>query len=102
MQSVKVRRTGISEEDAAEVLRAGLGGDYHVEADGEGLLIRKGLSRARVSLRSEDGGTVFDVNGAGASVLPLLNVVTKLLNDQGIAKKTATAIGEAVAFRDDG
>jgi hypothetical protein len=101
MHSVKVRRTGISPGEAAKVLRDGLGGDYKVQADGDSLLVRKGLARARVSLRAADGGTVFDVSGAGASVLPLFSVVTRLLNDQGIAKRAAVAIGEAAAFRDD-
>jgi hypothetical protein len=55
-----------------------------------------------VNLRAEDGGTVFDVSGTGASVLPLFSLVTKMLNDQGIAKRTAAVIGEAAAFRDDG
>lgn len=102
MQSVKVRRTGISAEDVVEVLRGQLGDGYEVTTDEDGLLIRKGLSRARVSLRAEDGGTVFDVSGAGASVLPLFKVVTKMLNDQGIAKKAAAAIDGAEALRDDG
>lgn len=103
MQSVKVRRLGISTDDAADVLRQQLGGGYEVQVDSDGrLLVRKGLARARVSLRSDEGGTVFDITGAGATVLPLFNVAARLVNDQGIAKKTATAIGEAVAFRDDG
>jgi hypothetical protein len=29
-------------------------------------------------------------------------MVTKMLNDRGIAKRTAAVIGEAAAFRDDG
>jgi hypothetical protein len=102
LQNVKVRRTGISADDAAQVLRDGLGDGYEIRADGEGLLVRKGAARARVNLRAEDGGTVFDVSGTGASVLPLFSLVTKMLNDQGIAKRTAAVIGEAAAFRDDG
>ncbi|HEX6454374.1 MAG TPA: hypothetical protein VF060_33555 [Trebonia sp.] len=101
MQNVKVRRTGISADDAAQVLRDGLGDGYEIQADGEGLLVHKGLTRAKVNLRAEEGGTVFDVNGAGASVLPLFSIVTKMLNDRGIAKRTAAVIGEAAAFRDD-
>jgi hypothetical protein len=103
MQSVKVRRSPISAEQAAEVIRDQLGGGYQVEADGETVLhIRKGLGRAKVSLRGEPGGTVFDVQGEGSwAVLPLFNVYTKMLNDRGIAKRTASAIGEAEAFRGD-
>lgn len=103
MQSVKVRRSGISPEQAAEVLRHGLGDGYEVRADGEGaLLVRKGSERAKVSLREEPGGTVFEVSGDGLTLFPLLRVTTKMVNDRGIAKKTATVIGQAEVFRDDG
>lgn len=103
MQSVKVRRSPISAEQAAEVIRDRLGGSYQVEADGDTLHIRKGLGRAKVSLRDEPGGTVFDVQGEGTlAILPLFNIYTKMLNERGIAKRTAAAIGEAEAFRDHG
>jgi hypothetical protein len=103
MQTVKVRRSGISADQAAEVVRYGLGSGYEVQADGSAmLLVRKGLARAKVSLRHEPGGTVFDVSGEGISVLPLLSFTTKMLNERGIARRTATTIGEAEAFRDDG
>ena len=104
MQSVKVRRSPISAEQAAEVLQHRLGSGYQIEADGETMLrVRKGLARAKVSLRGEPGGTVFDVQGEGSwAVLPLFNIYTRKLNDRGIAKRTASAIGEAEAFRDDG
>jgi hypothetical protein len=35
-------------------------------------------------------------------VLPLFNLYTKMINGRGIAKRTASAIAEAEAFRDDG
>lgn len=103
MQSVKVRRSQISAQQAAEVIRDGLGGGYQVEADGDGLLrVRKGLARAKVSLRGEPGGTVFDVQGEGsAAILPIFNIYTRMINDRTIAKRTAAAISEAEAFRDD-
>ncbi|MGD0602275.1 MAG: hypothetical protein ABSA53_01575 [Streptosporangiaceae bacterium] len=103
MQSVKVRRSPISAEQAAEVIRHRLGGDYQVEADGETVLrVRKGLARAKVSLRGEPGGTVFDVQGEGSwAVLPVFNIYTRMLNERGIARRTATALSEAEAFRDD-
>ena len=103
MQSVKVRRKGISGEQAAEAIKSGLGGGYQVQADGDGTVqVRKGLARAKVSLRGEPGGTVFDVSGEGISVLPLLSVTTRMINDRGIARRTAAAIGQAEAFRDNG
>jgi hypothetical protein len=104
MQSVKVRRSQISAEQAAEVIRSQLGGAYQVEPDGATMLhVRKGLAKARVSLRDEPGGTVFDVQGEGSwGVLPVFNLYTKMINERGIARRTASALGEAEAFRDDG
>lgn len=103
MQRVKVRRGGVSADGVADVLRSELGGGYEIKAEGESLVVvRKGTSRAKVSLNAEPGGTVFEVSGEGISALPLFKVVTKLINENGIAKKTAAVIGEAAAFRDDG
>jgi hypothetical protein len=103
MQSVRVRRTGISADRAAEVIGLGMGGEYQVRAEGEAtLVVSKGLERARVVLREEPGGTVFEVSGDGVSVLPLFSVTTKMLNERGIARRTAAAIGKAEAFRDGG
>jgi len=104
MQSVKVRRSQVSAEQAAEVIRTQLGGAYQVEPDGSAMLhVRKGLAKAKVSLRAEPGGTVFDVQGEGSwGVLPIFNLYTKMINERGIARRTASALGEAEAFRDDG
>ena len=104
MQRVKVRRSDISAEQAAEAIRYGLGSGYHVQAEGDSMLrIRKGLARAKVSLHGEPGGTVFDVRGEGVwLVIPFSLLATKMLNERGIARRTATAIGRAEAFRDDG
>ncbi len=105
MQTVKVRRTGIgiSADRAAEVIGLGLGGEYRVRAEGEAtLVVSKGLERAKVVLREEPGGTVFEVSGDGVSVLPLFSATTKMLSERCIARRTATAIGQAEAFRDDG
>jgi len=41
------------------------------------------------------------VSGEGTSFFPLFALVTKSLSGSGLAKKTATAIGGAEAFRDD-
>jgi hypothetical protein len=102
MQSVKVRRSDITADVAADVLQRELGADYEVSADLAGtLLVRKGFARAKVTLRAEPGGTVFEVNGAGVSFFPLISFTSKALNDKGIARQTASAIGEAEAFRDD-
>lgn len=103
MQSVKVRRGGISAGHAADVIARELGGGYQVEADGDSTLrIRKGMARARVSLRAEPGGTVFEVSGEGASPFPLFALTAKAMNSRGIARRTVAVIGAAQAFRDDG
>ena len=104
MQSVKVRRSQVSAEQAAAVIRDQLGGAYQVEPDGSAILhVRKGLAKAKVSVRDEPGGTVFDVQGEGSwGVLPVFNLYTKIINERGIARRTASALGEAEAFRDDG
>jgi hypothetical protein len=102
MQSVKVHKSGVSTDEAAEVLRGALGTEYQVEEQGDGtLIVSKGLAKAVVTVRPEHGGTVFDIAGKGSSLLPLFNVVTKTLSDRGIAARAAAAIGDAEAFRDD-
>jgi hypothetical protein len=102
MQSVKVRRGGISAGEAADVLRSELGGGYDVQPGDDGTVrVRKGMSRVKVAVKAEPGGTVFDVSGEGTSFFPLFSLVTKALSGSGLAKKTAAAIGGAEAFRDD-
>jgi hypothetical protein len=103
MQSVKVRRDGISPSEAAGVLRSELGSDYDVQSSDDGVVhIRKGFARVKMVVRSEAGGTVFDLSGEGTSWLPVFNLITKSLSGNPLAKKTAAAIGAAEAFRDNG
>jgi hypothetical protein len=98
MHSVKVRKSGISAEDAADVIKRGLGEGYQVQPSGGAeILVRKGtFGRARVRLREEPGGTVFEVTGQG------FLITMKLANDRGIAKRTAEVISQAADYRDDG
>ena len=100
MQTVQVQRSGISADQAAEVLRRGLGSEYQVEADGDSQLrISKGLARAKVSLRAGPDGTDFDVSGeAGVSVMPLAGFISKMMNERGLARRTAAVIGQAEAW----
>jgi len=69
MQSVKVRKSGISAENAAQVIQRGLGDDYQVQPDGGAeILVRKGtFGRAKVRLHDEPGGTLSEVRGPGFS-----------------------------------
>jgi hypothetical protein len=100
MQTVKVQRSGISADQVAGVLRRGLGDGYQVQADGDSQLsVSKGLARAKVSLRGEPDGTVFDVSGeAGVSVMPLAGLISKMMNERGLARRTAAVIGQAGAW----
>jgi hypothetical protein len=97
MQSVKVRKSGISAENAAQVIQRGLGESYQVQPDGGAeVLVRKGtFGRARVRLRDEAGGTLFEVRGQG------FLITMKIANDRGIARRTADVIGQAPEYRDD-
>lgn len=96
MASVKVRKTGISAEQAADVLRRGLGDGYKIEPEGGAeVRVRKGIGSAKVSIREEAGGTVFEVRGQGFTPLMIL------ISNAGIAKRTAAAIDTAAEFHDD-
>lgn len=100
MHSVKVRRTGISADQAAEVIRRGLGDGYRIQPAGDEVLLRKGpLVRAKAVLRQEDGGTVFDVQGEGIwLVVPLSWAITRQINERGIASRMAEVISQAQDF----
>lgn len=95
MASVKVRKTGISTEQTADVLRGALGESYRVELDGAAIRVRKGIGRATVNFHEEAGGTVFEVQGRGFT--PLMILISNL----GITKRTAAAIDTAAEFHDD-
>jgi hypothetical protein len=97
MKSVKVRKSGISAEQAADVIRRGLGAGYQVQPEGGAeVLVRKGtFGRAKVRLREEPGGTVFEVTGQGYLI------TMKIANDRGIARRTAEVIGQAAEYRVD-
>jgi hypothetical protein len=103
MPQVKVRRRGISAEDAAAAIRATLP-DEKLEITQHGdreLDLRKSLFvQAKVSIGDEAGGTVFDVRGSGP-VIPLLFVTTRVVNSRGIARRVADALGGHEGFRDD-
>jgi len=104
MPQVKVRRRGISAEEAATVIRAGLPGqNLQITQRGERELeISKNFFvHATVGISEEPGGTVFDVRGGGP-VVPLLFVATRIANNRGIARRVAEVLGAHDGFRDDG
>jgi hypothetical protein len=103
MPQVKVRRRGISAEDAAAVIRGSMPGEklQTIQHGDRELEVQKSFFvRANVSISEEPGGTVFTVRGGGP-VIPLLFVGTRLVNSRGIAQRVANALGEHAGFRDD-
>ncbi len=102
MPQVKVRRRGISAEDAAAVIRGRLGQELQITQNGDKELeLKKSyFVRAKVTITEEPGGTVFNVRGQGLPV-PLLMFTTMFVNNRGIARQAADAIGEHDGFRDD-
>jgi hypothetical protein len=103
MAQVKVRRRGISAEDAAAVIRAGLPGeqlDISQRGDQELQITKNFFAHATVNITEEPGGTVFNVRGGGP-VIPLLFVATRVVNSRGIARRVADVLGSHEGFRDD-
>jgi hypothetical protein len=102
MPQVKVRRSGISAEDVAAVIRGSWPGE-NLETGSHGdreLEVKKNFFvRANVSISEEPGGTVLRVRGGGP-VIPLLFWTTRLVNSRGIARRVANALGEHDGFRD--
>lgn len=103
MPQVKVRRRGISAEDAAAVIRDGLAGEnleITERGDRELDISKSFFVHATVSIGEEPGGTVFNVRGGGP-VVPLLFVATRVANGRGIARRVAEVLGSYDGFRDD-
>jgi hypothetical protein len=103
MPEVKVRRTGVERADVESVLKDALGDGYQITQTGDNSLdVRKNFFvRARVNMRAEPGGTVFNVRGSGTPI-PLLIFTMMWVNNQGIAKRIAAALGSREEFRDNG
>jgi hypothetical protein len=103
MPQVKVRRRGISAEDAARVIRDGLPGEkleITQRGDRELEISKSFFVHASVSISEEPGGTVFDVRGGGP-VVPVLFVATRVANSRGIARRVADVLGAHDGYRDD-
>ncbi len=103
MPQVKVRRQGITADEAAVVIRTSLPREHlqiTERGDRELELKKNFLVRANVSISREPGGTVFTVHGGGP-VVPLLFVATRFLNGRGIARRVSAVLGEHGGFRGD-
>jgi hypothetical protein len=80
-------------EDTAKVLKDKLGTHYEVTTRGSGpqeaLKVKQSAaSTATVRLSREGNATTFHVHGGGL-------VISRMINEFGIAKKVASVIGEA-------
>ena len=83
----------VSPHDAAEALRGQLGSQYEIATHGNGdqemLTVRQSATAtATVRLGQDGSATTFHIHGGGL-------IVSRLVNELGIAKKVATAIKEA-------
>jgi hypothetical protein len=83
----------VSPHDAAEALRGQLGSQYEIATHGTGdqeMLTVKQSATATATVRlGQDGtATTFHIHGGGL-------IVSRLVNEFGIAKKVAAAIKEA-------
>jgi len=103
MPEVKVRRKGISADEAEAAIRAGLGPSAKITRSGDHRLdvTQSFLVRARVEMAEEPGGTVFTVHGVGVP-FPLVFIVTRLSNEKGIAVKVADALGASEGLHENG
>jgi hypothetical protein len=102
MPQVKVRRRGISAEDAAAVIQGSMPGEniqITQHGDRELEVQKSFFVQAKVSISDEPGGTVFTVHGGGP-VVPLLFLATRIVNSRGIAQRVANALGEHAGFHD--
>jgi hypothetical protein len=102
MPQVKVRRRNVSAEQAAAVIRSRFGDKIEITpvGDRELSLQQSFFTRAKVSISDEPGGTMFSVRGGGPP-FPLLILTTMLVNNQGIAKRVAAALGENEELQKD-
>jgi hypothetical protein len=92
MPTVTIERS-VTLRDTAEALRQKLGDRYEVTAREQGkqeaLKVKQSAtSVANVRLDQSSGTTTFRVHGGGL-------VISRLINEFGIAKKVATALEEA-------
>jgi hypothetical protein len=103
MPQVKVRRRNVSAEEAAAVIRSRFGDKMEITPVGDRELnLQQGFfTRAKLSISDEPGGTLFSVRGSGPP-FPLIILTTMLVNNQGIAKRVAAALGENDELQKDG
>jgi hypothetical protein len=87
----------VSLEETAKALEDSLGSGYNVTTPGGGEVKVKhsAASIATVHLSREDNNTTFHVHGGGL-------VISRMVNEKGIAKKVAETIKEALGTSAEG
>ena len=96
MPTVTVQRS-VTLQEAATALEDKLGSRYEVTTHGSGAgealkVKQSAASTATVHLTRDGDGTVFHIHGGGL-------VISRMVNEFGIAKKAAEAITEAFGGR---
>ena len=96
MPTVTVARS-VTLQEAATALQDNLSGGYEVTTHGRGVqealkVKQSAASTATVRLNQDGDTTTFHVHGGGL-------VISRMVNEFGIAKKVATAIDEAFGTR---
>jgi hypothetical protein len=91
MPTVSINRS-VSIQDTAEALRKGLGDRYEITTHGSGaqeaLKVKQSAAAlATVHLDQQSNTTMFHIHGGGL-------VISRMINEFGIAKKVAEAIEE--------
>jgi hypothetical protein len=94
MPTVTVERS-VTLQQAATALKGGLGSGYEVTTHGSGThealkVKQSAASTATVHLDQDGNTTTFHVHGGGL-------VISRMVNEFGIAKKVAAAIQDAFA-----
>ena len=93
MPTITIDRS-VTVQDAAEALRQTLGDQYEVTAQGDGdeeaLKVKRSVAAlANVHLDRDGNTTTFRVHGGGL-------IISRLINELGIAKKVAGALQQAL------
>jgi hypothetical protein len=96
MPTVTVKRS-VTLHEAIEALHGQLGDHYEITTHGTGArqalkIKQSAASTATVHLDQDGNATTFHVHGGGL-------VLSRMVNELGIARKVTTAIGEAFATR---
>ena len=92
MPTVTINQS-VSIQDTAEALRKGLGEHYQITTHGDGAqeaikVKQSAAALATVHLNKEGTTTTFHVHGGGL-------VISRMINEFGIAKRVSEAIEEA-------